>query len=130
MKRSALIAIVAALTLGGALWYTYAEQSMYHGGMMGRGMMMGMDSTGAMGPCMGMNMGMGMGVMTPRQVVPVDDGIIVVFGNKLVKYDKNLNKKKEVTLELDETAIKSMVQQMQKMHSMCLINYNEKTKNK
>ena len=124
MKRSTLIATLVVCAITGALWYVYADESMHHGtmmggGMKGGGMMTGTDTkTSMMGPCMGMGTGMGMGMMMPRQVVPVDDGIIVLIGNKLVKYDKDLNKKKEVTLEIDSAAIKSMVQHMQQMHSM------------
>lgn len=82
-----------------------------NGGMMGGGMMMGTDSSG-------MCTMMGMGMMMPRQIIPVDGGIVVVMGNKLIKFDKNLEKKKEVTIEMDEESMRQMLEQMQQMRSM------------
>lgn len=119
MKRSMLIAVVGALLLTGAFQYG-AGQSMHHGGMMGQGMMNENDTPTPVGPCMNMGMGMsGMGMMLQRQIVPVDDGIIVLLGNKLIKYDTKLNKKKEITLELDAVAMESMARQMGQLQSIC-----------
>ena len=73
-------------------------------GMMGgrgMGMMKGdMDKGGMMGgKMMGM---MGMGSMMQKQIVATGDGgIIVAVGNKLIKYDKDLNVVKEVELKMD-----------------------------
>ncbi|HEX2956632.1 MAG TPA: hypothetical protein VHO70_07365 [Chitinispirillaceae bacterium] len=75
-------------------------------------MMMGNDSTGMMNPMMGM------GMLMKRDVIPVADGIIVVLGNKLLKYDNNLNLKQELLLQLDERDMRMMVEQMQKMRSI------------
>lgn len=75
-------------------------------------MMMGADSTGMM------NHMMGMGMMMKREVIPVADGIIVVLGNKLLKYDNNLNLKQELLLQLDESDMRMMIEQMQKMRSV------------
>src|SRR5512133_303541 len=94
----------------------WAEERMQGKGMMmGGGMMMDNDSTDITGRGM---MGMGMGTMMARQIVAVDDGIILLMGNELVKYDKDLNRKKAVTLEMDMEAMKTMMKQMQQMHSM------------
>ena len=98
--------------------YAHAEQPMHGKGMRHGGKMMGTDSAGCM-HMMGKRMGMMGGMMMPRQMVAVDDGIIVVIGNKLVKYDKNLDKKNEVTLEVDDDAMKAMLLHMQKMHATC-----------
>ncbi len=75
-------------------------------------MMMGNDSTGMM------NQMPGMGMMMKREVIPVTDGIIVVLGNKLLKYDNNLNLKQELLLQLDERDMRMMIEQMQKMRSV------------
>jgi hypothetical protein len=75
-------------------------------------MMMGGDSTGMM------NHMMGMGMMMKREVIPVADGIIVVLGNKLLKYDNNLNLKQELLLQLGEQDMRMMIEQMKKMQSI------------
>lgn len=92
----------------------WAQERMQNKGMMGGGMMMDNDSTGMKSG----GMMMGMGTMMSRQIVAVDDGIILLMGNELVKYDKNLNRKKTVILEMNEEAMKTMMNQMQQMHSM------------
>jgi hypothetical protein len=55
-------------------------------GMMGKGMMGG-------GMC---------SMMSGKQMVAVGDGIVVLSGNKLIKYDKNLNVVKEVEIKADK----------------------------
>lgn len=125
MKRKALIIGAALIAVTGGLFYLSSAQHMHGRGMPGRGMMMPNDSTVTrpmMGPCRGGMRGcggmMGMGMMTARRMVAVDDGIVVAVGNKLVKYDKNLKKKKEVTIEVDEKQFRSMVEHMRRMHGM------------
>lgn len=73
------------------------------GGMMGQDGMMGMD-----GMC-GMMM---MGGMMGRAVVPVDGGVVVMVGNKLQKYDKDLKLVKEVELKIDMQGMQKMMQGM------------------
>ncbi len=88
-------------------------------GMMGGGMMKGemMDKGGMMGgKMMGM---MGMSAMMQRQVVATSDGgIIVVAGNKLTKYDKDLNVVKEVELKMDMEGMQKMMENMKNMCPM------------
>ncbi len=85
-------------------------------GAQGRGMMGGhmMQSDSGMMKT-GMGCGMMMGMASPKAVIPVDDGIIVVVGNKLMKYDKNLNLKKEAEIEIDYEEIEARMQRMQQM---------------
>ena len=79
-------------------------------GMDGMGMrMMGKDGMDGMGM---------MNMMTPSKVIVVEDGYLVLVCNTLIKYDKELNKKKEVVVTLDSMAIKSMMQQMGAMKKM------------
>jgi uncharacterized membrane protein (Fun14 family) len=78
---------------------------MRHRGM-GPGMMMG-DSAmmGGMRGC-----GMMLGLMTPRAVIPIDDNtIIVVVGNRLLKYDKNLKLREEATIEVDYEQMRNLM---------------------
>lgn len=75
-----------------------------HGAMMSDSMMM---------KGMGCTM---MGMWMPRMVVPVADGIIVVVGDKLIKYDKNLKKKQEVTIDID---VDELQKRMEKYRQLC-----------
>jgi hypothetical protein len=50
---------------------------------------------------------MGMGMLMPRIVTNLPDGsILVQSGQKLIKYDQNLNLVKEVTVPVDTASIK------------------------
>ncbi len=40
-----------------------------------------------------------------------DGGFVVIMGNKIMKYDKNADLKKEVEMKVDTTAMKKMMQQ-------------------
>jgi len=59
--------------------------------------------------CTMMGSGMGMGMMMPRAMLTPDGSIIVISGTKMMKYDKDLNLKKEVTIKVDTTAMKGMM---------------------
>lgn len=119
MKRVAIGAAMISVLGALALSYVTAGGPRHHRGMMGGPGMMYSDSmwSGHMRGSGMMGMGMMGGMMMPRQIVALDDGIVVALGNKLVKYDKNLNRKKEITLELDDEAFKDMVEHMERMHS-------------
>lgn len=88
------------------------------GGMMGRGMMgRGMMQQGTEGGMMCPMCGMMMGGMMQKTMAATDDGgVIVAFGDKLIKYDSDLNKVKEVPLELD---MNQMHQKMMQMMQNC-----------
>ena len=54
------------------------------------------------------------------QVIPTDDGgVIVVLGNKLVKYDSELNEQQEVTVELSEEEMQALIRQRVELMQMC-----------
>jgi hypothetical protein len=81
-----------------------AQQSggMGQGGM--GGMMGGTDSSSMHGMMMHM--------MKPSYVFNTSDGGFVVFmGNKILKYDKDLNLKKEVQMKVDTTGMGEMMKQ-------------------
>lgn len=80
-------------------------------GMMGEeGMMMGKDKMMGMGNMCGMMMNSMM--MSKSLVATSDGGVIVIAGNKLQKYDKDLNLKKEVEIKMDMEAMQKMMMQM------------------
>jgi hypothetical protein len=81
-------------------------------GMMKKGMMMPHGEMRGMGPMSGM-----MKMMMPQAVVATEDGgIVVMAGNKLMKFDKNLNLVKEVEIKID---IEGMRKQMKEMMEKC-----------
>jgi hypothetical protein len=113
MKRIAVFAgIVVVLGIATVVFAQMGRGGDQRG--MGPNMKMAGDSTCAM-PMMGMAMGM----VGARQVVPVSDGIIVSIGNKLVKFDNNLNKRKEMQLELTDEDLEMMQEQMQRARAVC-----------
>ena len=67
--------------------------------------------SGMMGMCPMMNSMMGRSV-----VATSDGGVVIVTGNKLTKYDKDLNVVKEVELKMDMEGMQKM---MDNMKSMC-----------
>lgn len=80
--------------------FAFAQNPRMHGG----------DSTKMDGCQM---MGMGMGMMLPRVVANLPDGsILVQSGQKIIKYDKDLNLVKQVTVPADTAS-------MQQLRRMC-----------
>ena len=113
MKKIIVLFFVAILFLGArSLW---AEEM---GGMKGDGM--GMMKDGGMGK---ENMMMGGKMMMHARmnksiVATSDGGIVVMSGNKLTKYDKNLKVIKEVELATDMEGMQKMMTEMGKMCPM------------
>ena len=75
---------------------------MMGGGMMGSGKGDGMGSMGTM-----------MGMMNSL-VATSDGGVVVMIGNKLYKYDKNLNLVKEAEIKVDFKGMQRMLEQFPK----------------
>ena len=57
-------------------------------------------------------------MMSKQMVATRDGGVIVMFGNKLMKYDKNLNLKKEVKIDIDKKHMRKMMMH-KKESSIC-----------
>ena len=73
------------------------QGGMRHGGMMDSSAMCGM---------------MMMHFMKPSTAFSTQDGgFVVIMGNKIRKYDKNVELKKEVEMKVDTTAMRKMMQQ-------------------
>ena len=104
MKKNIGIIVLMVLFVGASLAYAEGMK----GGMMDekqKGSMMGM-----------MQNGMMMKMMEKTVIATNDGGIIVVMGNKLTKFDKDLNVVKEVDLKMDMDGMQKM---MENMKSMC-----------
>lgn len=54
-------------------------------------------------------------MMEKKMIATSDGGVIVMFGNKLVKYDKDLELVKEVELKIDMEAMKKCMKQCHEM---------------
>ena len=82
------------------------KEMMEHAGMMGKhhGMM------GQRPPMCPMMKGM----MEKKVVATSDGGVVVLVGNKLVKYDKDLNLVKEVEIKIDMAAMQKSMMEMMK----------------
>ena len=81
------------------------DKGMMKGDMMGGKEMMGMHGM--------------MRKMSEKNVVATSDGgIVVVTGNKLIKYDKDLNLVKEVDLKMDTEGMQKMMEGMKDMPPM------------
>ncbi|MCX5701590.1 MAG: hypothetical protein NTW64_01230 [Candidatus Omnitrophica bacterium] len=78
----------------------------------------GMEMGKGMEMCKGMGKGMRcdcgkMCMMMQKQMIATSDGgVIVLAGNKLYKYDKNLNLVKEAEIKMDVEGMKKMMEQM------------------
>jgi hypothetical protein len=80
--------------------------------IMGGGMMSGGMMGSGKGVCMG-SMGTMMGMMN-NLVATSDGGVVVMIGNKLYKYDKNLNLVKEAEIKVDFRGMQRMMEQFPK----------------
>ena len=125
MKKTLFI-IAGAVLLVTSL--SVAEE-MKGGKMMDKGSTMGGGMMGMMGDdMMGdgmkdkgmMKMGhMMMRSMMDKSIVASNDGgVILLTGNKLIKYDKNLNIVKEAEIPVDAEGMKGMMEQMKQMCPM------------
>ncbi len=88
-------------------------QGMMGGKMMGEGMM-----CGPMGMCP--MQAMMMKQMMSRTILETEDGgIVVMMGNRIVKYDKKLNLVGEVELKVDMEKMHAMMKKMMEECPMC-----------
>jgi len=130
MKRWMVVIGVATAAVIGS-YSVFAQQGQPQsnqppmGGRMDRGMMM--QGQGGPGGMMMQGQGGPGGTMCPmcgsvggalmwKTVVPVENGVIVAIGDKLIKYDLDLNKVREVAVDID---INSMQQKMRAMMQNC-----------
>ena len=130
MKKILIIILVSLLMNASSL--TYAQDKtesmnkkgmMDNTGMMGsqgmrgrKAMMMDKDKMQGMHPMGGMMMkGMMMkGMMEKSMDATGDGGIVVLAGNRLMKYDKNLKLIKEVDIKIDMEAMQKNMTEMMK----------------
>ncbi len=127
MRRNIALVIALIVAAGaGTLTYVKAKSPAKQvvdtsGGMNGmngmNGNLMG-DSSGLMGGKSGLGGTLGLGLLMPGQMATVEDGIVLVVGDKLVKYDANLNKTSEKIIEIDSMSMQRTIRNMRRMQSM------------
>ena len=121
MKRLLIVAVPLALLamVGsyGVLAQQDAQTSQQPSGMMGRGMGM----TGQGGQMQGCAMcGMMTGAMMMKTMTATPDGgVIVAVGNRLIKYDNQLNVVKDTEMKVDMNQMFSSAQKMMENCPMC-----------
>ena len=103
MKKTIILLTVAAL-VGIGSYVVFAQDpmggGMMSGNMQGRGMMGNMQSRGMMDGMQNHSM-MGPMMRGNSLVATRDGGVVVLIGNELLKYDKDLNLSKKVEVKVD-----------------------------
>jgi hypothetical protein len=123
MRRGWKMIALALVLLMVLVVVAYAARG---GGRMGRGVMGGgRGGGGRMGPGAGAGMGRGMMAQCPfhtmmgqRIMVAAPDGVYVMIGDELLKYDQELRLQKEAEIKIDWT---KMATRMLEMHRNCPI---------
>lgn len=108
MKRLLMIVTIGIL-VGFAGYVVFADQ---HAEKMGEGMMRQMSSC-PMCPMMCKAM------MEKSLIATSDGGVILMAGGKLTKFDKDLNKVKEVEVQMEIEAMQNKMKSMMKNCPMC-----------
>ncbi len=127
MKRFMIVAVPVALLAMVGSYGVLAQQgsqtsqppsgTMGQTGMMGRGT--GMTSQGGqMQGCAMCGMMTGAMMMKTMTATP-DGGVIVAVGNRLIKYDNQLNVVKDTEMKIDTNQMFSSVQKMMENCPMC-----------
>ena len=115
MKRLVLL-VTAVILVAFASYVVFAEQQkeqMGEGIEMQKGGQMYPMSNCPMCPMMCKSM------MEKTLVATDDGGVILMAGCKLIKFDKDLNKVKEVPIEIDMKAMQDKMQEIMKNCPMC-----------
>src|SRR5512135_3503646 len=107
--KKVVFAVVFAFIFVSNVW-AQEQQATEKSEPQGMGMMGGHKMGDKMGKGMMMHNPMMMKMMMPKQMVASNDGgVIVMAGNKLYKYDKNLNLVKETEIKLDMGDMEKMM---------------------
>jgi len=112
MKTMSKVIMLVAVIISFSAVSFAADAAQTGGPMMGGGMMSGGMMGSGKGDCMG-SMGTMMGMMNSL-VATSDGGVVVMIGNKLYKYDKNLNLVKEAEIKVDFKGMQRMLEQFPK----------------
>lgn len=108
MKKGLVLGMVLAIICVGCAGMKCPLTGKHH--TMGKGEMWG---------CCPMHREMGMAMMKRTLVPTQDGGIALLMGDKLVKYDKDLNVQKEAELKRDPEGMRKMMEEMCAGCPMC-----------
>lgn len=115
MKKTIFITLMALLIVPALAFSQEKSPAMDKSMDMGKGMEMG-KGMGIGKGMMGCDCGKMCMMMQKQMIATSDGGVIVLAGNKLYKYDKNLNLVKEAEIKIDFEHMKMM---MDKMKDKC-----------
>ena len=118
MKTMSKVIMLVAVIISFSAVSFAADTPQTGGPMMGGGMMGGGMMGLGKGDCMG-SMGTMMGMMNSL-VATSDGGVVVMIGNKLYKYDKNLNLVKEAEIKVDFRGMQRMLEQFPKTRTRAM----------
>lgn len=124
MIRKFIFLIAVGLFIGtGLISLSFAQgmnEKMGNQSMMGKDMMKSdMMANGEMMKKCPMHGMMMKGMMEKSMIATADGGVIVLSGNKLMKFDKDLNLVKEAEIKPDLEGMQKMMMQMQENCPMC-----------
>ena len=115
MRRTVLFLATAAVLLLSPAVAVAQDGQPRPGGTMGGPMMMGQ---GQSMPCGPMHMGMMAAMARPTMLATQDGGVVVLSGDKMMKYDKDLKLVNEVQVKIDTSAGQEMRQNCQQCWKM------------
>lgn len=126
MKRVLLVAVPVALLVMAGTYGVFAQQdtqtpSQTPGMGRGPGMMRGMGMMGQPGQMHGCAAcGMMTGAMMWKTMTATPDGgVIIAIGNRLIKYDNQLNVVKDTEMKIDMNQLATAAQKMMENCPMC-----------
>ena len=116
-----LVGVLVAASCSSALAEDKKEDMMgkgvMQGGMMGDKRMT--DEEGKMKSMCPMHAMMMKQMMGREMIATADGGVLILLGNKIIKYDKDLNLVKEAEIKPDMEGMQKMMMQMQESCPMC-----------
>ena len=115
-KVKVVLSALAAMMLIASLCYAEAEGGMRQGGDMSQ---KGMEKHGKMSDMCPRHCMMMMKKMSKSMVATSDGGVVVMSGNRLLKYNKDLELKKEVKIKADSECMEGKAAEMKEGCPMC-----------
>lgn len=123
MLAGILVTVFCSLALAEEKKESMTGKGMMQGGTMGQQGMMGGESKmmcqGKMKEMCPMHDMMMKQMMEREVIATADGGVLVLLGNKMIKYDKDLNLVKEAEIKPDMEGMQKMMMQMQGNCPMC-----------
>ncbi|MDD5557359.1 MAG: hypothetical protein PHN82_08935 [bacterium] len=108
MRKAVIASVVLAIACLGCAGMRCPVTGKYHG-----------KEKGGMWRCCPMHGEMAVKMMKPAVFTTQDGGVILLMGNKLAKYDRDLELQKEIELKCDKEGMKKMMEEMCEASPQC-----------